>query len=70
MNYERGDLLKLSEEGLNHIYKYNPTGRERASQWRFEYRCRARKDADCLSVVKVGKRGNQIYHKSFLEKVT
>ena len=68
MSFERGDILKLSEEGLNHIYKYNPTGRERAERWRFEYRCQTRNDPNCLSVIKVGTRNHHSYHKSFLER--
>ncbi len=71
MNYKRGDILKLSEEGLDWLYNYRPEGREGASQWRFEYRCQSRKDIDCLSVIKVGtKRYYRTYHKSFLEKIT
>lgn len=70
MGFQRGDILKLSEEGLNHIYKYNPIGRERAIHWRFEYRCKAQRVPDCISVIKVGTKANRVYHKSFLEKVT
>lgn len=69
MKYHRGDILKLSEEGLDWLYKYDPKGRERASQWRFEYRCRNRRDSECLTVIKIGNKGYyQTYHKSFLEK--
>ena len=69
MKLERGDILKLSEEGLEHLYKYDPKGRKRAMQWRWEYRCVARNDSDCISALRVGKNYRQVYHKSFLEKV-
>ena len=66
---QRGDILKLSKEGLDHIYKYNEKGRERAKQWRFEYSCRTRRDLDCVSVKKLPKGYYRSYQKSFLEKV-
>lgn len=69
MRLKKGDILKLSEEGLDWFYKYNPKGREGASQWRFEYRSRSRKASECLSVIKVGTGYYQTYHKSFLAKV-
>ena len=68
MDYQRGDLLKLSEEGLDHLYRWDPDRRELASKWRFEYRCRTRNTPECLSVIKVGKGYYCSYHESFLEK--
>ncbi len=69
MKLKRGDILKLSEGGLDHLYRWDPGRRESASKWRFEYRCKTRNDRDCISVIKVGKGYYQVYHKSFLEKV-
>ncbi len=68
MDYKKGDTLKLSEEGLNWIYSYNPKGRVRASQWRFEYRCQTRRDVDCISVLKLPQRYYHSYHNTFLER--
>ena len=68
IKYQRDEILKLSEEGLDRLYKYNPGGRERASQWRFRYRCHQRKYPDSISVIRVGKGYYQGYHQSFLEK--
>jgi len=69
-DFKRGDVLKLSQEGLDHIYKYDPKGREKASKWRFEYRCRTRRDRDCLTVLQLPKRYHRRYHETFLERAT
>ena len=64
---KKGDILKLSKEGLDHLYRHNPNEREQAKKWRFEYRCPSRNADDCISVVKIGTHNYQSYHKSFLE---
>ena len=67
-NFQRGDILKLSQEGLDFLYRYETEGRrQRASQWRFEYRCRARNDSDCITVKKLPQGYYHTYHESFLE---
>lgn len=64
---KRGDIVKLSQKGLDWIYKYNEKGRKRAEQWRFEYRGPAMYDPDCVTVVRLPKMYSQIYHRSFIE---
>ena len=66
--YQRGDILKLSEEGLNWLYKSNPKGKEGARQWRFEYRCETKKVPECLTVKKLPQGYHRIYHQDFLGK--
>ena len=70
MTYQKGDILKLSEEGLNLLYRWYPARRGRASQRRFEYRCQTRCSPECLTVIRVGTGYYQSYHESFLEKIT
>ncbi len=69
MKLERGDILKFSDKGLDHLYKYDPEKRLGATLRRFRYRCQARKSPDCITVIRVGKGYHEQYHKSFLEKV-
>lgn len=68
VDFERGAILKLSQEGLDHIYGYNPKGREKASRRRFEYRYYSQRYPDCLSVKKLPERYYRTYHKTFLER--
>jgi len=66
---KRGDILKLSKEGLDYLYGYKPNKREQAKEYRFEYRCPSRNTDACISVRKIGASyyTYQSYHKSFLE---
>lgn len=68
--FQRGNILRLSQEGLDYIYKYDPAGRARASRFVFEFRGKTRKDLSCSSVRRIGGKHLYIYHQSFLEKVT
>ncbi len=70
MEFERGELLKLSDKGLTHLYGFaSPAMRNKAKQRRFEYRCKTRASIDCLTVLRLPKRWYEVYHKSFLERV-
>lgn len=69
MVIRKGDILRLSQVGLTHIYKHNEAKKTMASMWRFEYRCKSRNVPDCLSVKKIPQGYYRSYHESFLEKV-
>lgn len=75
IEYKRGDILKLSQVGLNHLYVDSPTRIGIAKNWRFEYRCQTRNAPDCISVGKIlqghSSRYSSYYryHESFLERV-
>ncbi|KKM69268.1 hypothetical protein LCGC14_1452450 [marine sediment metagenome] len=66
MGYKIGEVLKLSEAGLNHLYHWDEGKRELAKSKRFEYRCQTRAWEDCISVKPLGKNYYMSYHHSFL----
>lgn len=67
MEFKKGDVLKLTKKARDHIYRDYADGWDRAKRWRFEYRGEARRDPDCLTVLKLPQRYHHIYHKDFLE---
>lgn len=67
---KRGDILKLSEEGLDCMCGGDEGKRLMLASRRFEYRCKTRNHQDCLTVKRlVGKQNYTAYHSSFLERV-
>ena len=67
--FKRGDILKLSEVGLDHLYKLNPERKELVRKYRFKFKCTTRNYPKCISVVKIGgSSGYQSYHQEFIEK--
>ncbi len=68
---QRNTELKMSQAGLEHIYKYNPAGRERAIKRRWAFRGF---EKDCLNII-IARRLDlpsyryDHYHKDFLEPV-
>jgi len=65
---KRGDILKLSEEGLNWLDWGIQDRREKLSNKRFEYRCICRADYNCITVkTDYGNGWYQTYHSTFLE---
>ena len=67
---KRGDILKLSKEGLNLLDGGDEGKRLMLASRRFEYRCVKRKNKDALTVKRLY--GGQSYvgfHRKFLELV-
>jgi len=71
-NFKKGDILKLSKEGVCWVYKYATLKQiESAKAWRFEFRCFSRHGIGCIAVKRM-RNGiptyYQQYHESFLER--
>jgi len=68
MDYQKGDILRLSKQGLDWMFEAKPKQREKASKWRFQFRCYSGHFSDCITVIKVGTVCSySLYHESFLE---
>jgi len=68
MEYQKGDILRLSERGLYLLYEAKPKQREKASRWRFQFRCYTSGQFNCLTVLKLPYVNSYYtYHQSFLE---
>lgn len=66
---KKGDILKLSKEGLEWLALDDEAKRAGLATLRFEYRCPSRRVPDCITVKRLGTGCYGQYHYSFLEKV-
>lgn len=65
--YQKGEVLKLSKEGLDWLSGGDEGERAKLATFRFEYRCPSRKMPDCITVRRLGRVRYKQYHNSFLE---
>jgi len=65
---KRGDILKLTEEGLDVMCGGDEGKRLMLASRRFEYRCKEKNHQNALTVRRLwGKQSYTAYHRSFLE---
>lgn len=69
--YKRGDILRLSEEGISRLGAEDERRIARLRIHRFEYCCSTRRDVECLTVKRILAHPTYLYyehyHHSFLE---
>lgn len=66
--FQRGDILKLSQEGLDWLSSTKKRRAKLATQ-RFKFCSITRDSESCLTVKKLGTNYYQHYHWSFVEKI-
>jgi hypothetical protein len=65
---ERGDVLKLTEEGLDCMCGGDEGKRLMLASRRFEYRCKEKNRPDSITVKRLyGGRSYTCFHRTFLE---
>lgn len=65
--YQKGDILKLSREGIDWLSFNFEKKRDELAKLRFEFRCISRGDSDCITVITNSGKGYHVsYHKDFL----
>lgn len=64
-----GCQIKLSQEGLDFIYKYDSKGKERARQFRYEYRGVTKADPDIVIAKRLTSESYVHYLHTFIEPV-